>query len=74
MKRGDTWHTDCAWQSVETAPKDGTFVLIGMPSGHVTIAQFCQDQYWRSHVSQAPWEAFTPKWWARVPSVPREAA
>lgn len=59
------------WLQIETAPKDGTFVLICMPSGHRTIAQWCTDSFWRSHVNQESWEAWTPKWWMPIPEAPK---
>lgn len=60
------------WRPISTAPKDGTFVLICQPSGYVTVAQFCIDDFWRSHVDQDPWQAFTPRWWMPLPRPPQE--
>lgn len=38
------------WRPIETAPKDGTFVLLITDSGHHQIGQYCQDQYWRQNL------------------------
>lgn len=35
------------WRPIETASKDGTFVLVAMKSGFVCILQYCTDRYWR---------------------------
>jgi hypothetical protein len=59
---------ECKWSTIETAPRDGTFVLCALPSGHVAISQFCRDGYWRrgafSELSPAPTH------WMALPKAP----
>lgn len=39
------------WRLMESAPFDGTFVLIATESGMVATMQYCRECYWRSNVS-----------------------
>jgi hypothetical protein len=53
------------YKPIATAPRDGTFVVIKLPSGHKMVAQWCADGYWRKDVHDHNlWE---PTEWAEVP-------
>lgn len=56
-----------SWQPIETAPKDGTFVLAVTESGYRVIVQWCADKFWRSNVPHA-WE---PTHWMPLPEPPQ---
>jgi hypothetical protein len=66
------------WLPIETAPKDGTFVLIaahdnGMPSQpmHVLIAQFCEESgEWMRNADEEYSETWPPTHWQPLPDAP----
>jgi hypothetical protein len=62
------------WQPIETAPKDGTFVLCCHESGHINILQFNGNA---SDLSQPAWrkdcysgQTFRPTHWMPLPKPP----
>lgn len=58
-----------AWQPIETAPKDGTWVLVHHRNWTLPeVAQCCERGYWQS------WnESFRPDHWMPIPPVPAGA-
>ena len=56
------------WLPIDTAPKDGTFVLCALESGHISILQFCRDGYWRRDVFSELKRA--PTHWMPLPEPP----
>lgn len=57
------------WLPIESAPKDGTFVLAVQPSGHIAIMQWCVDQFWRVR-SDDPAHYWTPTHYMPLPAPP----
>lgn len=56
------------WQPIETAPRDGSEVLLGWDSGHVTSG-FWERQYWLTCVG--PYQGSqAPQYWQPLPSPP----
>lgn len=55
-----------AGEPIDSAPTDGTYILVRLPAGHVTIAQFCADGYWRRNA----WDDYgcEPDWWWKLPA------
>ena len=82
---GDTAMLECkddssmGWQPIETAPRDGTFVVCAVLSGHITILQWSNHialsdteevSGWRRGVSDVdPWQ---PTHWMCLPEPPIE--
>jgi len=77
-----------AWQPIETAPKDGTRVLIAggtvsfwterdVPFSDISIAYWCggYDPHWRGEDMQAhdEWYAHKPTHWMPLPEPPLAA-
>jgi len=58
-----------AWQAMDVAPRDGTFVLCQMESGHIKIMQFCQDGWWRQNADEGA--EFDPIYWQPLPAIRR---
>jgi len=62
------------WQPIETAPKDGTFVLCVEPSGHRHIMQWYtpslapEGGFWRARVADGP--GWHPTHWQPLPAPP----
>lgn len=50
------------------------FVVIAMPSGYVTTAQFCRDEFWRTRVDQPQGLKWSPSYWMPLPSAPQTGA
>lgn len=60
------------WQLIETAPKDGTWVLCAHESGHVNICQYSSDlSYWRVNVN-GYCKQWNPTHWQPLPEPPKE--
>jgi hypothetical protein len=57
-----------AWRPIAEAPRDGTFVLCALRSGHITIMRFCRDDYWRRDVFSELRQ--TPQWFRPLPLSP----
>ena len=58
-----------SWQPIETAPKDGEYILAAHESGHVNIMQYCFDGCWRSNTNDiAKWN---PTHWQPLPEPPQ---
>lgn len=61
------------WQSMDSAPKNGTFVLCAHASGHINIMQFSRSDdpagFWRTDAFQRSpsWE---PTYWKPLPAAP----
>jgi len=60
------------WRPIETAPKDGAFMLCVAESGHVNIMQWCVDGYWRSN-TKSPVGYWGPTHWRPLPDPPDAA-
>lgn len=56
------------WRTMDSAPMDGTFVLVATASGMVATMQFCAAGYWRSHVDGRP--GIVPIAWQPRPAPP----
>jgi hypothetical protein len=56
------------WRPIEEAPRDGTFILCALPSGHVTILQYCREGRWRRDVFSEL--ALQPSCWRPLPAPP----
>lgn len=59
------------WQLISTAPKDGTRVLVAMPSGVVTISFWAQDHWWSPFSGRH--ERQQPTHWMPLPNPPKDA-
>lgn len=61
------------WQPIETAPKDGTFVLAAEESGYIHIVQWYGKQgFWRTDCySSIEWQ---PIHWQPLPNPPNTEA
>ncbi len=67
-----TKEVNMEWQPIETAPKDGTFILCYHSSGHINVQQYCQDKFWRSSIDNAP-HIWQPTHWMPLPPPPAKA-
>lgn len=54
------------WLKMESAPKDGTYVLLCEWSGHIHIAQWCRDGYWRLRADEGDLQ-WHPEAWQLLP-------
>jgi hypothetical protein len=71
---------DLRWQPIETAPKDGTRVLVTWAgdhaaAGYVRIAQFCAlggktRRAWMSDCDSEPGRIMKPSYWQPLPAPP----
>jgi len=67
-----------SWQSMETAPKDGTPILVALPGTHcITSAHWCDDMfarkprpYWERCVSITVQRSHPPIAWQPLPRYP----
>jgi hypothetical protein len=59
------------WQPIETAPKDGTPLLLGWPTFHPLVGH-CEDGLWGELDSDFGFEPFenTPTHWMPLPAAP----
>lgn len=56
------------WQPIETAPRDGTFILCAHDSGYVNILQFCSDGWWSRNTGY--YDPEYPTHWMPLPLPP----
>lgn len=56
------------WQPIETAPKDGEYILIGMHFGH---RFYVQSSFWIAS-EWAGWDYRKPTHWMPLPEPPEE--
>ena len=70
------WYT---WQPIETAPRDGTFIIIAAPSGYSSVSMRCEighyvedyKQPWRNHSNDAFEDGgYSPTHWLPLPRLP----
>lgn len=68
------------WQPIETAPKDGTEILLYFRFGHIENGSFVKDRlgygqwntFYRTHCSSR-WETpYEPSHWMPLPTPPKE--
>jgi hypothetical protein len=55
------------WQPIETAPKDGTYVLLATPRGRIADGNFCNYGVW-----SWPYVMVEPTHWMPLPPPPTE--
>lgn len=60
---------ESGWRPIETAPKDGTFVLTALESGYLLVLQYCANNYWRRHVMDDK-GLWNPTHWMPLPNPP----
>ncbi len=62
------------WREMESAPKDGTVILVWRPSlaiVKIQIACFVNDR-WETYGSGPMWEGYLPTHWMPLPSPPKK--
>lgn len=57
------------WKDIKSAPKDGTFVLVSLPSGYIMIMQYAQNGYWRKNAGGMKGQQ--PTHWMPLPEPPQ---
>lgn len=57
------------WETIETAPRDGTRSIVATASGYVTVLQFCEEGYWRSNGAKYH-HGWDPTHWQPLPTPP----
>ena len=64
------------WKPIETAPKDGTLIIVFRPRGNEHIPHVSCD-YWRKFESGPSWALsnryYPPTYWQPLPDPPKEA-
>jgi hypothetical protein len=75
------------WQLIETAPKDGTLILLSDDPSNPVVPGFCivdKWYYWDGNVRwleslqddlailDSWWEGYGPKYWMHLPEPPKE--
>lgn len=56
------------WRTMDTAPKDGTRVLVAFDEGEIVIAHY--DDGWWNEDEDTAWNDYYARWWMPLPAPP----